>query len=70
LDGEWGLLLGYPCVIVAELVEVYEGFGNRQVNRRMVARDGVCVYIRGMGDGVSDLGYLGQKAFVVAVFCA
>ena len=40
--------MDYACVVVAELVEVYEGFGDREVKgSRMVACGGVCVYIRG-----------------------
>ena len=37
---------------------------------RVVACGGVCVYRGEVGDGVSDLGYLGQKGFVVNVFRA
>ena len=62
-------MLGYPCVVVAELLDVYEGFGDREDKGRMVARGGVCVYKEGVGDGVFDLGYLDQKGCVVAVFC-
>ena len=63
-------MLGYQCVVVSELVEVYEGFGDREDNGRMVARGRACVYRGGMKVGVADLGYLGQIGFMVGVVCA
>ena len=52
LDSEKGLLLGNLCVVVAELVEICEGFGNREDKGRIVARGGVYVY-RGGAPSVS-----------------
>jgi len=63
-------LLGCPCVAVSELVEFYEGIGDREDEGRMVARGRVGVYGRGMEAGVSDLRYLSQKDYMVAVVCA
>ena len=37
-------MLGYAGVVIAELIEVYEGFGIREVKGRMVACGGVCAY--------------------------
>jgi hypothetical protein len=45
-------LLGYAGVVIAEFIEVYAEFGDREVKGRMVACDGVCVY---RGDGRWDL---------------
>jgi len=36
--------LGCPCVFVFEFIEVYEGFGDREEEGRMVARIKVGVY--------------------------
>ena len=69
-NGESGLLLGCPCVVISELVEVYEGFRDRENERRMVARGRVGVYGGEMEAGVSDLRYLSQKDCMVAVACA
>ena len=63
-------MLGCLCAVVSELVEVYEGFGDLEEEGRMVARGRVGVYGGGMEAGVSDLRYLSQKGFMVAVFCA
>ena len=41
--------MSYACVVVAELTEVYAGFGDREVKVRTVACDGVCVYRGGRG---------------------
>ncbi len=60
LDDEEGILLGYPCIVVSELVEVYEGFRDREDKERVVASGRVCVVWRGLGVGVSNLGYLSQ----------
>jgi hypothetical protein len=48
------------------LVEVYEGFWYREDERGVVARCGVCVYLGGVGNGVTNLSYL--KGLVVAIF--
>ncbi len=58
VHGELGLLLGCPCVVVFELLEVCEGFGNREDEGRMVARRRVGVYGGGIETGVSDLRHL------------
>ena len=63
-------MLGCPCFIVSELVEVYEGFVDREDEGRMVPRGRVGVYGRGMEAGVSDLRYLSQKGCMVVVVCA
>jgi len=63
-------VLGCPCVVVSELVEVYEGFGDREDEEWMVTRGRVGVYGRGMETGVSDLRYLSQEGFIVDVVCA
>ena len=55
-------MLGCACIVVAELVEVYEGFGDREVKGRMVACGGVCVYRGAVGDGISDLGFSARMA--------
>ena len=62
--------MGYPCVVVAELVEVYGEFGDREDEGRMIARCGVCVYSGGRDAGISNLRYLSHNGFMVAIFCA
>ena len=62
--------MGCPCVVVAELVEVYEGFGYGKDEGRMVARGGVWFYRGEVDVVISDLGYLSQEGVVVAVLCA
>ena len=52
LDGKKSLLLGCPCVVVAELVEVYEGFGYRKDEGRMVACGGVLINRGGVEVGM------------------
>ena len=63
-------MLGCPCVALSELVEVYEGFGDREDEGRMVARGRVGIYGEGMEIEVPDLRYLSLKEFMVAVVCA
>ena len=58
MDDEYGLLLGFLCVVVSELVEIYEGFGDREHEARMVARSREVGYRGGLEAGVSDLWYL------------
>ena len=62
LVGEKSLLLGCPRVVVAELVKVYEGFGYRNDEGRMVACDGVRFLQRGVDVGISDLGISVRRA--------
>ena len=69
LDGKKSLLLGCPCVVVAKLVEVYEGFGYRKDEGRMVACGGVWIYKGRVKVGISDLGYLSQGGVMVVVLC-
>ena len=58
LDGEQGLFLSGTCGFIAELVEVYEGFGYREDKEAgVVSRDGVRVRHGGMECEVSNLGY-------------
>ena len=52
--------MGCSCVVVSELVEVYEGFGDREDERRMVTRGREGGYGGRMGAGVSDMWYLSQ----------
>jgi hypothetical protein len=46
------------------------GLGIGRLKGGVVTRGGMCVYRGGMGDGVSDLGYLSYEGCVVAVLCA
>ncbi len=69
LDGKNSLLLGCPCVAVAELVEICEGFGYRKDEGRMVASGGVWIYKEGVEVGISDLGYLSQEGVMIVVLC-
>ena len=62
--------MGCPCVFVFEFIEVYEGFGDREEEGRMVARSRVCVYGGRLEVGVSNSRDLGQEGFVVTVLCA
>ena len=63
-------MLGYPCVVISELVEVYEGVGDREDKGRMISRDRVCAYSEKIEAGVPDLRYFGRKVFIVDVICA
>ncbi len=57
LDGVKGILLGYTCGIVSELIEVYDEFFFREVEGGLVLLCGVSVYLRSMWSWVSNLGY-------------
>ena len=63
------LLLGCPCVVVAQLVEAYNGFGYKKDEGRMVACCGVGIYQTGVEVGISDSGYLSEEGIMVAVLC-
>jgi len=69
LDGKNSLLLGCPCVVVAELVEVNKGFGYRKNEGRLVACCGIWIYQRGVEVEISDLGYFSQEGIMVDVLC-
>ena len=58
LDDVQGILLSYVYGIVSYLVEVYAGFWYWEDEGRVVSRCGLGVYLRDVGNGVTNLSYL------------
>ena len=55
-------MLGYAGVVIAELIEVYERFGDRKVKGRMVVCSGICVYRGGWKIGSPIWGISARRA--------